>query len=210
MTKRMRCLWAPTIAVLTLFSGSLAASASPNDDAATAPPGLPEDTNGKFVPAPDDYYASQEVQACGTTVVIAPGDVRKTEYKVTHAHNGSVRIVYRGKATMDITRPSDGATIDELDISGQTSQRYSPDGLSATLKAWGPNLIWATNEAESKELAKEGLPPFLYFKAGKISGNATFADTSQSSVVSLTITHNSVVGARDVCKMLDKSLTGSR
>ncbi|WP_458780598.1 hypothetical protein [Arthrobacter sp. D3-16] len=205
MTRLMRYFGAPTIAVLTLLSGSPAATASTGDDPPAAPPWPPADTNGEFVPAPDEYYAPQEAKACGTTVKVTPGDVRKTKYKATHADDGSIRIVYRGKATVDITRP-DGATIDELDISGRTSQHYGPDGLSVTLKVWGPNMIWATNEVEVKELAKQGLPAFLYFKAGKLAAKAKFADATQSSVVSLDTTHNSVKGARDVCKMLDRAL----
>jgi hypothetical protein len=203
MTKTMRCFWAPAIAVLSMFTGSIAASASSEDDSASGSTGFPEDTHGKFVPAPDEYYQPQEFKACGTTVVVAPGDVRKTQYKATHADDGTVRIVYRGEATVDITR-LDGAKVDELDVSGRTSERYSPDGLSVTLKAWGPNLAWATDEVEIKELAEEGLPAFLYFEGGKISGNFTFADETLSSIVSLDITRNSVKKARDVCQMLEK------
>lgn len=206
MTKLMRYFCAPAIAVLTLFSGSLAATASSADDPPPAAPWPPEDTHGEFLPVPDAFYAPYDIQACGTTINLRAGDVRKTTYKSVHFPDGSVKIVYRGDATLDVTRSSDGAAVDELDVSGRYSERHGPDGLTHKVTAWGPSMIWAVNEVEVKELASEGLPSFLYFTNGKISGESRFADETQASVVSLDITHNSVKGAQDVCKMLDRAI----
>ncbi|VXC14923.1 hypothetical protein ARTHRO9AX_220091 [Arthrobacter sp. 9AX] len=56
-------------------------------------------------------------------------------------------------------------------------------------------------------MAKEGLPPFLYFESGKLAAEIVFSDAAQSSIVSLNITHNSAQNVQDVCKMLDETAT---
>jgi hypothetical protein len=205
MTKFMRYFCAPTVALLTVLGGSPAATASSGDDPPPTPPWAPADTNGDFIPVAEDYYSPYEVPACGTTVKVAPGEARNIKYKVTHKDDGSVRVVYRGKATVDLTRLSDGATIDELDVSGRFSEHYGPDGLSVTLTAWGPSIIAAFSEVEAAALAEEGLPPFVYFKSGKISGTFVFSDTARSSVVSVDTRYNTVERSRDVCRMLDRA-----
>ncbi len=72
----------------------------------------------EWVPVTEEYYAPMETQACGDTVVIEGGDVRKAEMRETVRPDGTVVTEYRGAATVDITRLFDGAVIDELDISG--------------------------------------------------------------------------------------------
>lgn len=205
MTKLMRYFYAPAIAVLTLFTGSLAASGAPVDEPLPAVPWPPADTHGEFLPVPEEFYAPYEVPACGTTVQVAAGDARSIKYRSTHKDDGTIKVAYKGKATVDITRRSDGATIHELDVSGRFSERYAPDGVSLGLTAWGPSLIPAVEEVEIAALAKEGLPSFLYFKAGKISAEVVFSDAAQSSIVSVDITRNSVKRVHDVCKMLDRA-----
>jgi hypothetical protein len=50
-------------------------------------------------------------------------------------------IKFRGDATIDLTRASDDAFIDELDVSGPFTQRLAADGLSAHLSGKGPGLV---------------------------------------------------------------------
>jgi hypothetical protein len=78
-------------------------------------------SGGEFVPVETvvpDYYDSFETQACGDTITVAAGDVREVEIRSVTLEDGTVVNDYRGAATVDITRQSDGAMIDELDIGG--------------------------------------------------------------------------------------------
>lgn len=206
MTKLTRLFCAPAVAALTLFSGSAAATGSPGEEPSPAGPWPPADTNGRFLPVPEEFYAPYEVAACGTTVQVASGDARSIKYRSTHKEDGTIKVAYRGHTTVDISRPSDGAVIDELDVSGRFSERYAPDGLTLGVKARGPSIISAVEDVEIAALAQAGLPSFLYFESGKLAAEIVFSDAAQSSITSLTITHNSAESVRDICQMLDKTV----
>ncbi|VXC14871.1 exported hypothetical protein [Arthrobacter sp. 9AX] len=142
MRKLLRHFCAPTIAALTLLSGSTTAAAgTQGEEPSPVGPWPPTDTNGEFVPVPEEFYAPYEVPACGTTVQVTSGEAQDIKYRSTHKDDGTINVAYRGHATVDITRPSDGAAIDNLDVSGRFSENYAPDGLNLAVKARGPSII---------------------------------------------------------------------
>ncbi|MBP1232466.1 hypothetical protein JOE40_002110 [Arthrobacter sp. PvP102] len=206
MNRKMRNLCLPAALSLALLSGVSAPAFAGSDGGGSAVgPWPPEDTDGKYVSVPDAYYADYEFEACDTTIKVSAGDEREVTYKGEKKDDGTLVIKYRGDATIDLTRASDGATIDELDVSGPFTMRLAEDGLSAHLSGRGPALIYAMGAAEEKAFEDEGLPKAFYFTEGRLAGNVAYASTDQKEVVSGEITHNSVRHAKDICKMLDRA-----
>lgn len=185
-----------------MVSGSVApASAHPEEDE-TAAPWPPEDTHGKYLSVPDEFYGTAVVPACGSIVTISYGDVREVEYKARTTHDGGLRIKYRGDATVDIKR-DDYAFIDELDISGRTSETRSKDGLSLRVVLDGPSLVSPPSEMESAALTKAGLPTLLYFEKGKLALEVRFSEDFEAPPVYAEVEQNQVQDSSDVCEMLD-------
>ncbi len=135
----------------------------------TASPALAgEDSGEGFVPLPPEYYeqAPIDVQACGDTIQIEYGDVREVELRETVQPDGSIVAEYRGEATLDLTRVSDGAKIDELDIGGPGTEVFSPDGTQITNTLYGKSLAFAADETAQAALDEAGLPDLAYWKKG--------------------------------------------
>ena len=206
MNRTMRILCLPATVALALLSGvSAPAFAGSDGGGGAAGPWPPEDTDGKYVTVPDAYYEPYEFEACDTTIKVEYGDQRELKYKGEKKDNGTLVIKYRGDVTVDLTRVSDDATIDELDISGPFTMRLAEDGLSAHLAVRGPSLVFAMGPAEEKAFEDEGLPKAFYFTEGRLAGNVVYSSTDQKEVVSGEITHNSIRDAKDICKMLDRA-----
>lgn len=206
MNRTMRNLCLPATLALALLSGvSAPAFAGSDGGGGGTGPWPPEDTDGKYVSVPDAYYEPYEFEACDTTIKVEAGDEREVKYKGEKKDNGKLVIKFRGDATIDLTRASDGATIDELDVSGPFTMRLAADGLSAHLSARGPSLVYAMGAAEEKAFEDEGLPKAFYFERGRLAGNVVYAAVDQKEVVSGEITHNSIRHAKDICKMLDRA-----
>lgn len=206
MNRTMRIFCLPATLSLALLSGvSAPAFAGSDGGGGAAGPWPPEDTDGKYVSVPDAYYADYEFEACDTTVKVSYGDERELKYKGEKKDDGTLVIKYRGDVTLDLTRDSDKATIDELDISGPFTMKLAADGLSAHLSGRGPGLVYATSPAEEKAFEDEGLPKAFYFTEGRLSGKVVYASTDQKEVVAGEITHNSIGHAKDICKLLDRA-----
>lgn len=191
----------PLLAAFALVAGSVTPALAQPDDAPAAP-WPPEDTHGKYLPVPDDFYSTAEVPACGSTVTLAYGDVREVEYKARTTHDGGLRIKFRGDATLDVKR-EDGAFIDELDISGRTTETRSKDGLSLRVALYGPSIIFPPSEVESAALTKAGLPTLLYFEKGKLVLKVQFSEDPEEPPVSAEVKKNQTREPLDVCDMLD-------
>jgi hypothetical protein len=204
MKKTMRYLCLPATVALAFFTGVSSPAFAGSDGGGAAGPWPPEDTNGKYVSVPDAYYETYEFDACGTTVKVEAGDERDVKYKGEKQDDGSLVIKFRGDATVDLTRASDDAFIDELDNSGPFTQKVSADGLSAHLSGRGPGLVYAMNDVDAKLFEDEGLPRAFYFERGRLAGNVVYSSaTPPMEIVSGEITHNSIRHAKDVCDMLD-------
>jgi hypothetical protein len=193
---------------------------TPPSTAPTTPPGgpigMPGDggaagTDGKWVPVDESYYEPFTDEACGTEVTVAPGDVREVEVRVTVYPTGDVKTEYRGRATVDVTRESDGASIDELDVSGEGFDIVgAPDEggrVNLLVSLEGASIALPMNDVQARSLEAAGLPEFLFW----IGGNVTFREVlqlgesqeSEPETVEAAIIANTAVGVHDVCDMLD-------
>ncbi len=154
-----RVLVGAAAAVLVLSGGAASASEHP----------APDEDDG-WAPVPEEYYAGVEVEveACGSVVTISNGDVREVEQRSEVLDDGTVFTEYRGAQTVDLTRASDGASIDELDISGPSWNLVSADGTQVLVELDGPSMIWALNDVERAAADEEGLPYLMYFEEGTV------------------------------------------
>ncbi len=140
-----------------------------------ASPALAHDDEG-WVPVSEDYYAPIEAEVCGDTVLIEGGDVREAEMRETVHPDGTVVTEYRGAATLDITRLSDGAMIDELDISGVGSETFTPDEAAGTATIdnvlFGASLLFPFPDPVDRAAHEAaGLPDLAYFTDPEVSAS---------------------------------------
>ncbi|OUM45618.1 hypothetical protein B8W73_00290 [Arthrobacter agilis] len=188
-----------------LVAFSLAAGAAP----ASAAPGDSEPSRGGtrgFVPVPEEYYTpeSHDVEACGSTVTIAYGDVREIEYRERVNKDGSMVVRFRGESTVDITR-EDGAFIDELDVSGSFTQHISADGQSAEFTFRGATIVEPSDPTSAAGFAAAGLPYLFFFEHGKLTVDVGFSDdptVMEPDSVEVVHSPRHVV---DVCDLLDEA-----
>ena len=161
---------------------------------------------GEFVPADPADYPPVEFEACGSVITLSNGDVFEVEERVTELPNGGSLIEFRGDWTVDLVRKSDGATIDELDISGDTWELVSADGTEVLVELEGPSIVWAVNEVERADADEAGQPYFLYYEEGTVllrlevdpaTGESLAADTLRTDVAE----EDEV----DLCAVLDEA-----
>ena len=186
-----RVLVGTATAVLVLSGGAAAAAGEPGggDDG--------------WEPVPEEYYASVEVEACDSAVTIDSGDVREVEQRSEELDDGTVFTEYRGGQTVDLTRDSDGAVIDELDISGAVWNLVSADGTEVLVELDGPSLIWAGNEVEQAAADEEGLPYLMYVEEGSVLFRVELDPaTGESTAVDGLRLDADIV---DLCDLLDEA-----
>jgi len=147
-----------TAAAVMVLSGGVASAAD------AQPPG---DDEG-WVPVPEEFYEAVDVEACGSVVTVAAGDVREAELRQQVLDDGTTFIEFRGSRTVDLTRQSDGATIDELDASGPSWDLISADGSEVVFELDGPSVLWAGNDVERAAADEAGLPHLMYVADGTI------------------------------------------
>ena len=154
----MRRILVGTAATVMVLSGGVTAAAD------AQPPGGDEG----WVPVPEEFYDPVDVEACGSVVTIAGGDVREAELRQQVLDDGTTLIEFRGGRTVDLTRQSDGATIDELDTSGPSWDLISSDGTQVVFEVDGPSLLWAGNDVERAAADEAGLPHLFYYEEGSV------------------------------------------
>jgi hypothetical protein len=103
---------------------------------------------GEWTATPPEFYEPITFQACGSTISMEGGDVRRAEERVSVLESGATLIEGRGQVTVDLTRESDGAMIDELDISGPVFTTISADGTKVTDTLFGASIMFPFAEAE--------------------------------------------------------------
>lgn len=155
----MRRVLVGAAAAVVVLSGGVASAAE------TQPP--PGDDEG-WIPVPEQFYDPVDVAACGSVVTIAGGDVREAELRYQVLDDGTTFLEFRGSRTVDLTRQSDGATIDELDVSGPSWDLISPDGSELVFQVDGPTVLWAGNDVERAAADEAGLPHLVYVEQGTI------------------------------------------
>jgi hypothetical protein len=185
-----------TAAAVMVLSGGVASGAS------AQPPG---DEEG-WVPVPEEFYDPVDVEACGSVVTIAGGDVREAEMRQQVLDDGATFIEFRGGRTADLTRQSDGATIDELDISGRSWDLISSDRTLVVFEVDGPSMLWAGNDVERAAADEAGLPYLMYFEEGTVLLRLTVDPaTGESTAVDGLQLDAEVV---DLCGVLDEAAGG--
>ena len=186
-------------AVLVLSGGVASAAAEP----------VPGGDEG-WEPVPEEYWAPFALEVCGSSVTLTGGDVREAEQRSEVLDDGSTFTEYRGAATADLVRASDGATIDELDISGDAWELVSADGVEELVELDGPSILWAVNDVERADADEAGQPYFLYFEEGSVllrlevdpaTGESVAADTLRNDVAE----EDEV----DLCAVLDEAAADS-
>lgn len=170
----------------------------------------PASTHGKFVPYPDGLKQPFTLPACGSEVTIGPGDVDESEYRALVTADGDTVVEYRGAVTADVTRASDGATLDEVDVSGGGFETYAADGSSVTFDWSGASIVVAYDEVEAQEFAEAGLPQAFLYLSGSLTETVTFESAPQPGqevppVASAEITENSTEYVFDLCDLLDQA-----
>ena len=194
-------------ATLTLTTASVASATEddpPPPEAGEEFVWPPEDTNGEWLPAPDEAFGPVTLEGCGSSVTMTPGDVDETEYQAMEQADGTIRVEFRGASTADLTREHDGAMIDELDTSGPGHEIYSPDGLTVTFSWEGPSFFYAWDEVEAAVLAQQGLPPVFYYEEGNLTERVVFdADSEAETISSAEVLTDTMRGVYDVCDLLD-------
>ena len=189
----MRRVLVGTAAAVMVLSGGVASAAD------TQPPG---DDEG-WVPVPEEFYEPVDVEACGSVVTVAGGDVREAEVRQQVLDDGSTFLEFRGDRTVDLTRQSDGATIDELDVSGRSWDLISSDGSEVVFQVDGPTVLWAGNDVERAAADEAGLPHLMYVQEGTILLRLTVDPaTGESTAVDGLRLEADVV---DLCGVLDEA-----
>jgi hypothetical protein len=163
-------------------------------------------SGGEFVPietvVPGYYDDSVETQACGDTITVEAGDVREVEIRTVTLEDGTVVNDYRGAATLDLTRQSDGAMIDELDVSGPGHEVISPDGTQLDITLEGASLI-SPMPGEEAFFAAEGLFDLTYYEHGEVTLHITIdpEDGTTSALTADIDTHRLI----DLCTEFDRA-----
>ncbi len=189
----MRRVLVGTAAAVMVLSGGVASAAD------TQPPG---DDEG-WVPVPEEFYEPVDVEACGSVVTVTGGDVREAELRQQVLDDGSTFLEFRGDRTVDLTRQSDGATIDELDVSGRSWDLISSDGSEVVAELDGPLVLWAGNDVERAAADEAGLPHLMYVQEGTILLRLTVDPaTGESTAVDGLQLEADVV---DLCDVLDEA-----
>jgi hypothetical protein len=152
-------------ALTTLLIGLTAGSAAATGD---HPAPDPEDPGqGQWMPVDPAYYGEVQAESCGSIVTITAGDVRQFEQRVTELATGEILTEIRGAATLDLVRESDGAVIDELDISGAgfDLQRTVGDEVRITQVLYGASLLfpYAGSAVDLAAFEAAGIPDLAYF-----------------------------------------------
>ncbi|OUM45323.1 hypothetical protein [Arthrobacter sedimenti] len=210
-TQNTLCL--SLLATLSLVAGSASAATATEEEAPV--PGLPMETDG-WVPASDDIYEDVVFKACGTTIILRAGDVQEVEQKVRIKHDGTIVDKYRGDLTVDVIADRDGdgippydGFIDEVDVSGPYSTRFSPDEMTVVETIVGPAIVYPVSPADAAALAGE-VSEFFYFEGGKfVIKTSMSGEEGAAESESVEILKNTTRGVVDLCQALKESAVRS-
>lgn len=194
---------------------AIAQEPTPPEEQPVAAPWPPASTHGRFLPLPEEAKQSVTVPACGTEVTVAFGENDESVHRVWVTATGDTVIEYRGTAALDITRASDGATLDEVELDGAGFQTISADGTTVTIDQFGPGLMMSESDDAAALSAEAGLPEDFLFLAGRFTATITLDpetldESGFPAVVSAEITENTTEYVLDVCDLLDQAAAGEQ
>jgi hypothetical protein len=170
----------------------------------------PPSTHGQFRALPAALSEPVTLPACGSEVTRSIGDVDTTQYRALVTAEGDTVVEYRGGFTVDVTRASDGARLEELALAESGFETYSADGKSVTYDWPGTWLVAPFDEVEAAAFAEAGLPEAFVYLSGRLTETVTFASAPQPGeefppVTSVQITENSTEYVFDLCDLLDQA-----
>lgn len=172
----------------------------------------PADTNGEFVPLPS--LPPETIEACDTEITISQGDVDAFEYRstVVDSPQGQTTVVeIRGDATVDVTRASDGAVVDELDVGGDGLEVYGPNTFQFVYE--GPSLLFSHIPAEAEALERAGLPDPAYYTGGVVSAVGVLGPQAEGAMepnlLFAEVVDNSATGVVSLCDLFEPIVTVS-
>lgn len=173
-------------------------------------PWPPVSTHGKFVALPEGFYATETFPLCGSAITIAADDDDPGQYRALVTAEGDAVVEYRGDLTLDITRASDGAKLDDLLLDGQAIETYDADGVTATFDYTGPSMVIAMDEADIQALEEAGLPQAFLYLSGRLVSTITLESTpvpgqEPPAALEVEITDNTAEYVFDLCELLDQA-----
>lgn len=171
----------------------------------------PASTHGAFVPAPDDFLTPETLPLCGSEVTVTPEVVEPPRYRALVTEDGDTVVENRGVLTVDFTRASDGATLEDVELDLDSIETLHADGLTATSDQSGPGLVLATDEVEIQALEEAGLPPAFLFLSGRLVGTFTLESAFEPdqegypALAEVEIVENTTEYVFDLCDLLDQA-----
>lgn len=170
----------------------------------------PASTNGAFVPLTEGYSAPTTIPLCDSEVTITQEFVEPGVYRAFVTEDGDTVVQYGGTTSLDITRASDGAQLQDILLDSSPIETYAVDGLSATADYPGPALVIALDEIQIQALAEEGLPQAFLYLSGRFVNTVTLDAAPEPgaeppAVVDVEIVENSTEYVFDVCDLLDQA-----
>lgn len=201
-------------AATILLLAATPAGATSHEPAPPAEPGEiqwpPASTNGAFVPLPEGYSAPATIPLCDSEVTIAQEFIEPGVYRALVTEDGDTVVQYGGTMSLDITRASDGAQLQDILLDSSPIETYAADGLSATADYPGPALVIALDEIQIQALAEEGLPQAFLYLSGRFVNTVTLDSVPEPgaeppAVVDVEIVENSTEYVFDICDLLDQA-----
>lgn len=170
----------------------------------------PASTHGAFVPIPKEFKAPDTLPLCGSEVTITQEDVEPGRYRALVTEDGDTAVEYRGAITLDITRASDGAKLQDVLLDSTPIETYDADGVTATFDYSGPAMVLAVDEVDIQVLADAGLPPALIYLSGRLVSTTRLESAPEPgqeppAVVEVQITENTTEYVFDLCMLLDQA-----
>ncbi|MGY1744017.1 hypothetical protein [Blastococcus sp. SYSU D00695] len=194
---------AAATATLVLGSGGVALAHGDDDEGPAAPAGA-----GEWTPFPEEAYEPFDIEACGgpgELVTVSSGDVRQGEQRETVLADGATFVEYRGALTVDVLRHSDGASLDEIEVSGAGWDLFSADGSEAVTSIDGPSLIGVPPDPVFQAAFEAvGLPPLVYWAEDAALARAV-TDPDSGAVVQVDVLRVPA-DVVDVCDLLDQAV----
>lgn len=173
-------------------------------------PGPPPSTHGAFLPVPEEFFAPQTVPLCDSEITVTTEAVEPAMYRALVTEDGDTVVDYRGVLSVDVTRASDGATLEDVIFDSTPIETYAADGLSATFDYPGPAMVISLDEPEAQAYEEAGLPPAFVYLSGRVVVTVTVDSASGTeqappAVTDVEIVENSAEYVFDVCHLLDQA-----
>jgi hypothetical protein len=201
---------AAVIVAVLIAATAPSASASPAGPLAEVP-WPPPSTHGRFLPYPENVDLNRTYPACGSHIHVYPGDAFDIRYRASVNDEGETVVEYRGNLTVDVNRLSDGATLDEIGVSGTRFEIFDPDGQTVTYDHHGSAIVAASDEVEAQAFTEAGLPEAFLYLSGDLTETVTYDSAPDElgqqfpPALSAEITENSTDYVFDLCDLLDEA-----